>query len=93
LYQIRRKNITVKKKNVLAIQENKMKEPNREPSNAEVKALIDILFETVEYNQTETSNCIHVISKAIKSIGKRLEMLESHVYNGDDEDEDKNYLN
>ena len=70
-----------------------MKEPNREPTNAEVKALIDVLFETVEYNQRETTQCIHVISKAIKSIGKRLEMLESHVYNGDDEDEDKNYLN
>ena len=70
-----------------------MKEPNREPTNAEVKALLDVLFETVEYNQRETTQCIHVISKAIKSIGKRLEMLENHVYNNEDDEPDENYLN
>lgn len=63
----------------------------REPTNAEIGALIDVLCDTVDYNHEETSKCIQIISKAIKALGHRLEMLEDAVYN--DNGEDDNYLN
>jgi hypothetical protein len=60
----------------------------------EMKRMIEDISMSFDYNHNATADCIEVISKAVKHIGRRLEMLEDHVYNEmDDMDEDDNYLN
>ena len=58
----------------------------------EMKKMIEDIAMSFDYNHNATADCIEVISKAVKHIGRRLEMLEEHVYNQMDED-DESYLN
>ena len=58
----------------------------------EMKRMIEDIAMSFDYNHNATADCIEVISKAVKHIGRRLEMLEEHVYNEMDED-DESYLN
>ena len=58
----------------------------------EMKRMIEDIARSFDYNHNATADCIEVISKAVKHIGRRLEMLEDHVYNNMDED-DESYLN
>ena len=58
----------------------------------EMKKMIEDIAKSFDYNHNATADCIEVIGRAVKNIGKRLEMLEDHVYNNMDED-DENYLN
>ena len=44
----------------------------------------------MEYSLKETTDCLKVMALSIKSIGRRVEMLEDFVYNERDDDE---YLN
>lgn len=61
----------------------------------ELKMMVEDISYNFNYNHNATANCIEVISKAIKHIGKRLEKLEDYVYNemNEDDDIDDNYIN
>ena len=61
----------------------------------ELKRMVEDISYNFDYNHNATADCIEVISKAIKHIGKRLEKLEDYVYNEMDEDDDidDNYIN
>ena len=58
----------------------------------EMKRMIEDISMSFDYNHNATADCIEVISKAVKHIGRRLEALEDYVYNEMDED-DESYLN
>ena len=62
----------------------------KEPSNEDIKLLIETLCKSMEYSLKETTDCLKVLALSIKSIGRRVEMLEDFVYNERDDDE---YLN
>lgn len=55
----------------------------------EMKDMIRDISRVFDLNHNATADCIEVIAKAVKHLGRRLEMLEEHVYN----DRDDNYLN
>ena len=59
----------------------------------EMKRMIEDISMSFDYNHNATADCIEVISKAVKHIGRRLEALEDYVYNEMDEDENDGYLN
>ena len=69
-----------------------MKDKLSKEEFGELKRMIEDIAFSFDYNHNATADCIEVISKAVKNIGRRLEMLEDHVYNEMDED-DENYLN
>ena len=43
---------------------------------------------SLQHTLEEQAVCMKVIAKSIKNIGRRLEMLEDHVYNNDDFDDE-----
>jgi hypothetical protein len=55
----------------------------------EIKELIEEIRCNMDHTHNQTADCVEVMSKAIKHIGRRLEILEEHIYNDRDED----YLN
>ena len=60
----------------------------------ELRRMVEDISYNFDYNHNATADCIEVISKAIKHIGKRLEKLEDYVYNEMDENDiDDNYIN
>lgn len=60
----------------------------------ELKRMIEDISFSFDYNHNATADCIEVISKAVKNIGRRLETLEDYVYDEMDEDDiDDTYLN
>lgn len=60
----------------------------------ELKRMIEDISFSFDYNHNATADCIEVISKAVKNIGRRLEALEDYVYDEMDEDDiDDTYLN
>ena len=60
----------------------------------ELKRMIEDISFSFDYNHNATADCIEVISKAVKNIGRRLETLEDYVYNEMGEDDiDDTYLN
>ena len=63
---------------------------NKEPTNQELEDMVRSLCISIEYNNDETGKCIEIMSKAIKNIVTRLELLEDYIYN---EDRDDEYLN
>ena len=54
-----------------------------------MKDMIRDISRVFDLNHNATADCIEVIAKAVKHLGRRIEMLEEHVYN----DRDDNYLN
>ena len=63
----------------------------KEPTNEDIKVLIEALAVSFEHSLLETADVLKVLGKGIKNLGRRLEQLEDHVYNGDDYDDE--YLN
>ena len=63
----------------------------KEPTNEDIKILLEALAESFEHSLLETADVLKVLGKGIKNLGRRLEQLEDHVYNGDDYDDE--YLN
>lgn len=60
----------------------------------ELKRMIEDISFSFDYNHNATADCIEVISKAVKNIGRRLETLEDYVYDEMGEDDiDDTYLN
>ena len=70
----------------------KKEEKKTQVSNEDVVLLIEELTASLQYTLEEQAVCMQVIGKSIKNIGRRLEMLEDYVYNGED-DFDDNLLN
>ena len=54
------------------------------------KILIETLCNSMQYSLLETGDCLKAMARSIKSLDRRLEMLEDHVYNESSDDE---YLN
>ena len=71
---------------------SKKEEKKTRASNEDVVLLIEDLTMSLQLTLEEQSVCMQVIAKSIKNIGRRLEMLEDYVYNGED-DFDDNLLN
>ena len=63
----------------------------KEPTNEDIKILLETLAVSFEHSLLETADVLKVLGKGIKNLGRRLEQLEDHVYNGDDYDDE--YLN
>ena len=63
----------------------------KEPTNEDIKILLESLAVSFEHSLLETADVLKVLGKGIKNLGRRLEQLEDHVYNGDDYDDE--YLN
>ena len=63
----------------------------KEPTNEDIKVLIEALAVSFEHSLLETADVLKVLGKGSKNLGRRLEQLEDHVYNGDDYDDE--YLN
>ena len=63
----------------------------KEPTNEDIKILFEALAVSFEHSLLETADVLKVLGKGIKNLGRRLEQLEDHVYNGDDYDDE--YLN
>ena len=63
----------------------------KEPTNEDIKILLEALAVSFEHSLLETADVLKVLGKGIKNLGRRLEQLEDHVYNGDDYDDE--YLN
>ena len=59
----------------------------KEVTNEDIKMLIDALAKSFEYSLTETSDLLKILGNATTNLGRRLEMLEDHVYNDMDDDE------
>ena len=74
--------------------EGTMKDKLSKEEFEELKRMIEDISFSFDYNHNATADCIEVISKAVKNIGRRLEALEDYVYNEMDEDDiDDTYLN
>lgn len=71
-----------------AIMSKKKEEKKTRASNEDVVLLIEELTASLQYTLEEQAVCMQVIAKSIKNIGRRLEMLEDHVYNNDDLDDE-----
>ena len=67
-----------------------MDKKNKEVSNEDIKLLLEALATSFEHSLLETADVLKVLGKGMKHLGRRLEMLEDHVYNDDNNDE---YLN
>ena len=65
---------------------------NKEVTNEDIKVLIEALAVSFEHNLLETADVLKVLGRGMKNLGRRLEQLEDHVYNGGD-DYDDEYLN
>ena len=63
----------------------------KEPTNEDIKILLETLAVSFEHSLLETADVLKVLGKGMKHLGRRLEQLEDHVYNGDDYDDE--YLN
>ena len=63
----------------------------KEPTNEDIKILLEALAVSFEHSLLQTADVLKVLGKGIKNLGRRLEQLEDHVYNGDDYDDE--YLN
>ena len=63
----------------------------KEPTNEDIKLLLETLAVSFEHSLLETADVLKILGKSIKNLGRRLEQLEDHVYNGDDYDDE--YLN
>ena len=63
----------------------------KEPTNEDIKLLLETLSVSVEHSLLETAEVLKMLGKGMKNLGRRLEQLEDHVYNGDDYDDE--YLN
>ena len=63
----------------------------KEPTNEDIKILLEALAVSFAHCLLETADVLKVLGKGIKNLGRRLEQLEDHVYNGDDYDDE--YLN
>ena len=63
----------------------------KEPTNEDIKILLETLAVSFEHSLLETADVLKVLGKSIKNLGRRLEQLEDHVYNGDDNNDE--YLN
>ena len=63
----------------------------KEPTNEDIKILLEALATSFEHSLLETADVLKVLGKGMKNLGRRLEQLEDHVYNGDDYDDE--YLN
>ena len=63
----------------------------KEPTNEDIKILLEALAVSFEHSLLETADVLKVLGKGMKNLGRRLEQLEDHVYNGDDYDDE--YLN
>ena len=63
----------------------------KEPTNEDIKILLEALAVSFEHSLLETADVLKVLGKGIKNLGRRLEQLEDHVYNGDDYNDE--YLN
>ena len=66
----------------------KKEEKKTQVSNEDVVVLIEELTASLQYTLEEQAVCMQVIGKSIKNIGRRLEMLEDHVYNNDGLDDE-----
>lgn len=66
----------------------KKEEKKTRASNEDVVLLIEDLTASLQYTLEEQAVCMQVIGKSIKNIGRRLEMLEDHVYNNDGLDDE-----
>ena len=64
----------------------------KEPTNEDIKILLETLAVSFEHSLLETADVLKVLGKGIKNLGRRIEMLEDHVYN-DDNDNNDEYLN
>ena len=64
----------------------------KEPTNEDIKVLIEALAVSFEHSLLETADVLKMLGKSIKNLGRRIEMLEDHVYN-DDNDNNDEYLN
>ena len=64
----------------------------KEPTNEDIKILLETLATSFEHSLLETADVLKVLGKGMKHLGRRLEMLEDHVYNDDDNNNDE-YLN
>ena len=62
----------------------------KEPSNEDIKLLIETLCKSMEYSLKETTDCLKVMALSIKALGRRVDILEDYTYNERDDDE---YLN
>ena len=63
----------------------------KEPTNEDIKILLEALAVSFEHSLLETADVLKMLGKSIKNLGRRIEQLEDHVYNGDDYDDE--YLN
>lgn len=70
------------------IMPKKKEEKKTQVSNEDVVLLIEELTASLQYTLEEQAVCMQVIAKSIKNIGRRLEMLEDHVYNNDGLDDE-----
>ena len=64
----------------------------KEPTNEDIKILLEALAVSFEHSLLETADVLKMLGKSIKNLGRRIEMLEDHVYN-DDNDNNDAYLN
>ena len=64
----------------------------KEPTNEDIKILLEALATSFEHSLLETADVLKMLGKSIKNLGRRIEMLEDHVYN-DDNDNNDEYLN
>ena len=64
----------------------------KEPTNEDIKILLEALAVSFEHSLLETADVLKMLGKSIKNLGRRIEMLEDHVYN-DDNDNNDEYLN
>ena len=63
----------------------------KEPTNEDIKILLETLAISFEHSLLETADVLKMLGKSIKNLGRRIEMLEDHVYN--DNDNNDEYLN
>ena len=62
---------------------------NKEVSNEDIKILLEALATSFEHSLLETADVLKILGKGMKNLGRRVEMLEDHVYNNNDDE----YLN
>ena len=63
----------------------------KEPTNEDIKILLEALAVSFEHSLLETADVLKMLGKSIKNLGRRIEMLEDHVYNDDNNNDE--YLN
>ena len=63
----------------------------KEPTNEDIKLLLETLATSFEHSLLETAEVLKILGKGMKNLGRRLEMLEDEVYNKSDDDDE--YLN